>query len=233
MFNAAEFALRLSTRQDRWSLLKDFIAEWHGPLKRGDGYPVSELNATENRLGLKLPEALRELYQLAGKREDVYAAQNYLVTPDELEIEEGLLEFYCENQGVVHWGVKPDDLYLPDPPVYLYDEGMDEESQEINRENGRVSEFASQMAICEIVITREPLKLRLSPRNDENAIAKIKMIEREYTYLGFPEWHWPNFPVRFFGTEDTLALTIEGKWLYLAANTETAHRTAKELLDLK
>ena len=233
MFSATEFASRLSMRQDRWSLLKDFIAEWHGPLKRGDGYPASELNAAEKRLGLKLPVALREWYQLAGKREDVYAAQNYLVIPDELEIEEGLLEFYCENQGVVHWGVKPDDLRLPDPPVYLYDEGMDEEVQEISLENGTVSEFALQMAICEIVITRGPLKLILSSRNDENAIAKINMIKREYTYLGFPNWHWPNFPVCFFGAEDTLALTVEDKWLYLAANTETAHRTAKELLDLR
>ena len=38
MFSATNFAARLSTREDRWSLLKDFIAEWHSLLRLGDGY---------------------------------------------------------------------------------------------------------------------------------------------------------------------------------------------------
>jgi len=172
MFDAQDFAARLSTREDRWSLLKDFIAEWHGPLKRGDGYPASELNAAEKRLGLKLPEALREWYQLAGQREDVFATQNFLVSPEELEVEDGLLEVYCENQGIVHWGLKPADLHLPDPPVYLNDDGMHDEPQELIRENETVSEFALQMAICETIITREPLRLDLSPRDDETWLRK-------------------------------------------------------------
>ena len=54
MFNAQDFAARLSTQQDRWSLLKDFIAEWHGPSEDGDGCSESKINAAEQRLGLKL-----------------------------------------------------------------------------------------------------------------------------------------------------------------------------------
>ena len=49
MFNAKDFAARLSPRQDRWSLLKDFIAEWHGTLQPGDGYSEAELDAAEQR----------------------------------------------------------------------------------------------------------------------------------------------------------------------------------------
>ena len=37
MFNAADFA----AREDRWSLLKDFIAEWPQPLADGDGYSAA------------------------------------------------------------------------------------------------------------------------------------------------------------------------------------------------
>ena len=231
MFNAEEFAARLSNRQDRWSLLKDFIAEWHSPLQPSDGYSEAELDAAEQRLGLKLPIALRELYQLAGQREDVVASQNYLVCPDELEIEDGILEAYCENQGVVHWGIKPDDLQLPDPPVYLNDDGMHGEPQALIRENETLSEFALQMAVCETIITREPLII--SARSDKDLTAKLKKVEREYVNLGFPDWHWPNYPVRFYGMGDTLALIIEGKWLYLVTNTHAAFTTAKELLDIK
>jgi len=233
MFNAQDFATRLSACEDRWSLLKDFITEWHGPLKRGDGYPASELNAAEKRLGLKLPAALREWYGLAGRREDVFAMQNLLVSPEELEVEEGLLEFYYENQGVVTWGIKPDDLHLPDPPVYLNDSGMHNEPQELIRENETLSEFALQMAICEMIITREPLRLKSNARDDKNAVAKIEMVERKYLHLGFPDWHWPNFPVRFYGADDTIAVVIERHWLDLVANNQAAFTKAKEFLDLE
>jgi len=63
--------------------------------------------------------------------------------------------------------------------------------------------------------------------------AKIALLGREYVYLGFLDWHWPNFPVRFYGTDDVLAVTIEGKSLCLVANTQAALTGAKELFDLK
>jgi len=47
MFNAQQFAARLAAREDRWSLLTDFVAEWHRPLQEGDGYSSAELDAAE------------------------------------------------------------------------------------------------------------------------------------------------------------------------------------------
>lgn len=67
MFDARQFAARLANHEERWSLLRDFMAEWQTPLQEGDGYSAKELNAAEQTLGLKLPVALREWYQLAGK----------------------------------------------------------------------------------------------------------------------------------------------------------------------
>ena len=231
MFSATDFAARLAKREDRWSLLKDFIAEWHSPLEPGDGYSAADIDAAEQRLGLKLPIALREWYALAGQREDVVATQNFLVGPDELEFEEGLLEFHSENQGVVYWGIKPDDLHLPDPPVYLndselHDEPEDDDPQELIRENETLSEFALQMVLCETIITQDRAIMMQSPGRDT-----IARVEREYVRFGFPEWHWPEYPVRFYGAEDTLAMIVGGESIYLAASTHAAYNKAKELLE--
>lgn len=76
MFDAQKFAVRLAERKDRWSLLTDFAAEWHSPLQEGDGYSAAELDAAEQRLGLKLPLALREWYRLMGRRKDIVAMQS-------------------------------------------------------------------------------------------------------------------------------------------------------------
>ena len=110
MFNAHEFAARLSAREDRWSLLKDFIAEWHGPLEDGDGCAASELDAAEQRLGLKLPAALRELYGFAGKFIETFSVDPYAFTAlNELNIEEDdqkMLWLFAETQAIVEWGVR-------------------------------------------------------------------------------------------------------------------------------
>ena len=232
MFSAQDFAARLSTRQDQWPLLKDFIAEWHGPLKPGDGYPASELDAAEQRLGLKLPVALWEWYQLAGKREDVVATQNHLMRPQDLNIVDSLLVFHSENQDIIEWGIKPSDLHLSNPPVYLNDRGMYYKPQEPIRENETLSEFALQMVVCNTVITRN---LPISSENiSKTTIAKI---EQEYIRFGFPDWHWPGYPVRFYGAEDTLAMFIaetphDERFALVAASTSSAYWKAKELLEL-
>ena len=239
MFNAQDFAARLSTRQDRWSLLKDFIAEWHRPLTSGSGYSAAELDAAEQRLELKLPEALRELYQFAGRWEDVFVAtQNFLVSPEELEIEEGLLEIYCENQGIVHWGIRPDDLHLPDPPVYLNDSGLHDEPQEIIRENETLSGFALQMVVCDTTIA---LDRSILVRDTEGKCISIlagdtegkitACIKRDYVRFDFADWHWPCHPVHFYGSQDTLAIIVADGSIHMAAHTHAAYVAAQELLE--
>ena len=228
MFNAQDFAARLSTQQDRWSLLKDFIAEWHGPLEDGDGYSAAELDAAEQRIGLKLPEALREWYQLAGQREDVVATQNHLMRPQDLNIVDGLLVFHSENQDVVEWGIKPDDLHLPDPPVYLNDSGRHDEPQALIQENKTLSEFALQMVVCDTMITQDRT---ISVRQARDEI--VARIEHEYIQFNFPEWQWLGGS-HFYGTDDTLAFLVGDapRDIWVAARTAAAYRTAKELLDL-
>jgi hypothetical protein len=54
-------------RRLRWRLLLEFIETWHGPLGESPGYSEAEIEAAEQRLGVRLPAAVREWYELAGK----------------------------------------------------------------------------------------------------------------------------------------------------------------------
>ena len=233
MFDARQFAARLAAREDRWSLLTDFVAEWHAPLQEGDGYSVAELDVAEQHLGLKLPLALQEWYALAGRREDIIAPQNFLVSPPELEISEenGLLIFHCENQQVVEWGVQADDLGLVDPPVWLDNSGLYDTQQKLIRENNTLTEFALQMVV---------LETRFNPVNEVfQALGwvtpqTIGKAERNFVPLGFPDWHWPSYPTRFYGDDDILFQVSEGEdlWLQVTAGSLAAYEEAKTALEI-
>ncbi len=231
MFRAQDFAARLARREDRWSLLKDFVAEWHTPLKEGDGYAAAELDAAEQRLGLKLQPALREYYLLVGQREDIVAKQNFLVSPDELEVQDGLLVFYSENQSVVEWGVRRRDLKLDDPPVYLNDSGMHETPQKPIRENETLSAFVLQMLVLETACFN-----KYGGNAIHNAEA-VETIRQNFVPLDFPEWHWSS-PCCLYGGDDILAAVFgasEGssEMIFVGANGQEALSRVSELLALK
>jgi len=100
-----------------WRYYKDLVSQLYEPLSPEDGFSEDELEGAEKRLGLRLPGLLREYYLLAGKREDINQAHNKLVHPDELQIEDGKLVFFLENQVVNIWGIEASDINLDNPPV--------------------------------------------------------------------------------------------------------------------
>lgn len=67
------------------------------PLTGTDGYTPAELDAAQARLGLPLPAALRDAYQLLGQRHDLTDNQDSLLAPKDL----------------MGW-VTPDDTDLPE-----------------------------------------------------------------------------------------------------------------------
>lgn len=218
MFNATDFAQRLANRQDRWSLFKDFVAEWYAPLRDGDGYSAEELDAAERRLGVALPVALREWYMLAGRREDITARQNFLVSTEDLAVEKdsGLLEFLSENQQVVMWGLRPADLVLADPPVWLDASGLyTTRRRELIRENDTLSEFALQMALLHTTLRPQEF---IGPWHIEPGA--LGVAEQVFVRLGFPDWHWPRSPTRFYGGRDALFWVAGEDEFWWAARTQ-------------
>ena len=231
MFSAEDFAARLSTRQDRWSLLKDFIAEWHRPLEDGDGYSAAEIDAAEQRLGLKLPVALRECYGLAGKFLEAFSVDPYAFTPlNELGFEEDdreILWLFAETQAIVSWGIRQQDLTQDDPPVYSDNSYA---SAELLLSNETFSEFALQAVVHQTTCFSEFGGNASGEKNTANTVIA------NFQPLGLPSWTWPSQPAQLYGGDDVLIELDRDSagycWIWVAARTEDALHNAVKLFGL-
>lgn len=103
-------------RRAAWRFIEGFAAEWAEPIEPQDGWHHADLNDAEQRLGVRLPQAVREAYSLFGKRPDLTSNQDRLLTPSELTVDDDVLVFRTDNQGVMTWGAR---LAGSDPEVLL------------------------------------------------------------------------------------------------------------------
>lgn len=89
-------------RTGRWDWLVDFVDTWFAvPLSMEDGAGSEEISAAESRLGLRLPAALSEWFELIGRR--LIDIQDQPATPATLREQDGGLAVWVENQGV--WSI--------------------------------------------------------------------------------------------------------------------------------
>ncbi|MDO4260015.1 MAG: hypothetical protein Q4C87_10915 [Actinomycetaceae bacterium] len=112
----------LSARQkellslDRWAWLKECIATWYAdPLVESDGLSTETIDQAEARLEVRIPGVLREWYELVGARLDFIQDQPLL--PHQLQVTNGHLEFWWENQGCWRLGAALNQG--DDPPVHV------------------------------------------------------------------------------------------------------------------
>jgi hypothetical protein len=149
---------------------------------------------------------LKEWYELAGRREDVWCQQDRLISPDEIRRNEGVLQFYVENQGVTAWGVQLGDLALDDPPVVMRDYPQiikkGGETAEWTPHSLTVSQFALHMFAY---ATQFGAPIVVSGYAQESI---IKRILTEIPTLGFPEFLWPGGEFRIYGVAD-LIVTVD------------------------
>lgn len=92
------------------------------------GFEESEMVALEKQLNIVLPATLRAYYLTLGRYEALNYSHNRLLRPGrkiKFSPDEYLI-FYEENQGVLHWGIKKDDLSNPNPPVFGNYSSVDE-----------------------------------------------------------------------------------------------------------
>jgi hypothetical protein len=82
------------------------------PLRRKDGIDAATLERI-NLGGLVLPDALREYYLVAGNEATLNHSFNRLLAPEDVFVDAGRIVFMEENQGVVYWGIRPDDSANP------------------------------------------------------------------------------------------------------------------------
>lgn len=81
------------------------IAAWllGRPLTAEDGVPEAECAAAEQRLGLRLPAALREFYLAVGREPAITQSFECFAEPEEWTVSDGKIAFLEENQGVCCW----------------------------------------------------------------------------------------------------------------------------------
>ena len=107
---------------DRWRDLRAFVERWYAhPLSDGDGFPPLEIERVAQRLGVRLPATLTEWYELVGRRlRDIQDSPTQL---DELQVEQGMLRVWTENQGV--WSIMTFLDDGDDPHCLLDDKSYD------------------------------------------------------------------------------------------------------------
>lgn len=94
----------------------------------------------------ELPLVLKEYYRQLGKVDGLNHAQNHLCEPDHLIQVPDYVIFYKENQYVVQWALKKDELNQDNPPVYC---AWDEKS--FSMESKTLTEFLTGMAYFQAV----------------------------------------------------------------------------------
>ncbi|MGF1527781.1 MAG: hypothetical protein ACFCBW_13460 [Candidatus Competibacterales bacterium] len=151
--------------QPRWQALVAFVdGLFERPLDAESGQPGSALDAVEARIGVSLPLAVREWYQLIGKRPDVTCGDDHITQLHELSPDtDGFLSLYWESQMIWDCGIRMAEADCEDPPAYFKDPEMDYvvdyglHPEAVVHENlvqlaDTVSEFLTHMAMIQRLV---------------------------------------------------------------------------------
>ena len=119
------------------------------------GYAEAEIDEAEQRLGVRLPQALRAMYRYVGRHPLWREAHHRLVEPAKLAIEEGRLVFLLEVQNVVQMLLLADDLGLGDPPVYQFQPA---DPEQLYKERSALALYLLESMCWELVCIGEDLE---------------------------------------------------------------------------
>ncbi len=202
---AGAFGTEVTRRAAVWQFIETFAKTWATPLSPADGIPPSAVQHAENRLGCRLPPALREAYALFGRRTDLIAVHNPLLPPDELLLDPSgeLLVFRSENQGCAGWGVPLDRLGDDDPPVGLFSDHLPDRGWRPYLDH-------VSLACAELVLSEAVMARRYGPYGREcPATAQvITAVEAAYRTIALPPcppWYLPQGePTRWFSAPGKL-----------------------------
>lgn len=207
-------------RHAAWRFLTAFARDWsRAPLTPGDGVDPGELDAAEQRLGIRLPTALREAYLLLGRRADLTSRHDELLAPDRLHLDggRGVLVFRVENQACAYWGVRVEDLDDEDPPVLARPEVTTPIAAHWRPWLAHVSTVFTEIALAEAMAADELVDAVWEPTETHYEIL-------EHTYRRLPLPAYPPAPdpgSRWYAADDVL-LRDDGAVIQIRARTRHA-----------
>lgn len=190
-----------------------------------EGYSTAALEQAEARIGYTLTAVLKHYYQRIGLNEMVNAAFNRLLTPAQLGFSDnGYLVFYEENQAVVVWGIKKEDLTQDNPPVYgSYDHG---ETWLLDADN--LEKFLLNMAYTNAALGALPH----AAATEQIPGNIVEQVEKKWTEQKDLSYQFVRFFTRDY--RQIIAMTINQEQqvagLYVGASDEVLFREVMEQL---
>ncbi|MET9656245.1 SMI1/KNR4 family protein [Streptomyces sp. NPDC006510] len=209
-------------RQAAWRFIHAFARDWSPrPLTGADGHTPADLDAAQARLGLPLPAALREAYQLLGHRIDLTDNQDMLLAPQDLRIDEdrGVLIFRVENQSCAYWGIRVTDLDQDDPPVVVRADLVRPTADDWDTWLGRVSVAFVEIVLSEALCADEDLMGWVTPDRDTGLPEDITTT---FQRLPFPEYPISHQPGSRWYAHDEIILRDDHQTAMFRARTEAA-----------
>ncbi|MFD8827156.1 SMI1/KNR4 family protein [Streptomyces sp. NPDC059605] len=210
--------------------IRGFAAHWAKPLGDEDGLPEADLVAAEERLGLRLPPALREAYLLFGRRTDLTRNHDTLLGPSELYVDNGqeALVFRHENQGAVSWGILLEALGEEDPAVFVRTDLADKSAERWEPWLDRLSLALVETVLSESVQADDELCDFLLDFDEHGA----GLLEQKCVRLPFPSYPAceNGSGIRWFLGPDALLRDDDGAALYARGRTEEALDGIRDLI---
>ena len=154
------------------------------------GFSEAQLLKAEKRLNITLPEEFRAYYLQLGATKSVNQSYNSLATPQQLYFTGDYLCFCEENQGVVMWAIRKEDLNNSNPPVWG-NYGAETDPNWI-QETQTLSDFWLYIAIYNGVMGGLPYNANAmggwGMENFEVPEQAVTHIEKQYTELTSLSW---------------------------------------------
>ncbi|WP_406529950.1 SMI1/KNR4 family protein [Streptomyces sp. I8-5] len=208
-------------RQAAWRFVRAFARDWsRRPLTEADGYAPADLDAAQARLGLPLPAALRDAYQLLGRRPDLTDNQDSLLAPKDLylDADRGVLVFRVENQSCAYWGIRATDLDQDDPPVVVRADLVRPTADDWAAWLGRVSVAFVEIVLSEALCADEDLMGWVTP--DDTGLPED--IAATFRRLPLPEYPISQQPGSRWYAHDEIILRDDRGTAMFRARTEAA-----------
>jgi hypothetical protein len=197
-----------TTVEERLAVLRTVVAYWHGAVGEGDGLSAEEV------AGVKMPGVLAWWYRWAGRRQEILCGFNELLLPESLQVEDGKLLFYGENQWTYRWGV---DVDGEDPVVY----GREDKKYPWEAEGVRLSEHMLMACIFEMVM-RAPYGAASGHVGPE----VVRKMAEVVPAVAVGPWRWCGTRVYARGGAFMYSMTGDGQHCSVAVGAKRAEEVA-------
>jgi hypothetical protein len=192
--------------------LKSMIGVAFDSWKPEFGVDLNELNEIAERLGSELPEALKDLYLVAGNHRGIMDTEYHFVPPVELQNVDGHIVICIENQGLASWAVKADEFSTENPQVL----GKRTTDVKWYGEALRLSAFLLHTACWQAIMSMPEVARCRVPKRE------LKKVEDIFEYIGEKKIRAGYRRQSFIDTAKKLLAThiAMPEDLYIGAKTE-------------